>query len=161
MISESGSDVSLDEIARRAGVGSGTLYRHFPTRYALLVAAYSGAAEEYAAVGHRLLSARQDGGALREWLLFLITRIAECRGLAAAALGTAGESAALSCTFHEDLQEAADVLLTDAWEHKTARSDLTAAELLTLANAIAGACETDPQDAERFLDLAYSGLAPR
>ncbi|ALJ18429.1 TetR/AcrR family transcriptional regulator [Microbacterium sp. No. 7] len=160
-IGQNGTDIAMDDIARRAGVGSGTLYRHFPTRHALLVAAYSGVAEEYAEVGRRLLAEYRDGRALRAWLSFLASSIAECRGLAIAALTTGTESTTPTCAFHEELQKTAAFLLADAREHGKARPDITAADLLTLANAIAGACEADPKATERLLDLAYAGVAPR
>lgn len=160
-IGEHGPDIALDDVARRAGVGSGTLYRHFPTKHALVVAAYAGAAEEYAAAGRRLLAQHHGGRALHEWLRLLVSSVAECRGLGAAALATVTDNSTHICTFHEQLHETADLLLADARQHDTARPDISATELLTLANAIASACEGEAQVAERLFHLAYTGISSR
>ena len=65
-------DVSLEEIARRAGVGIGTLYRHFPTRQALLEAVYRDQVELLSARAEELLKAESPGDALADWLRVLM-----------------------------------------------------------------------------------------
>src|SRR5687767_9418019 len=65
---EYGAEASLDDIARRAGVGSGTLYRHFPTRLSLMEAAYRAGVEQLCARGEQLRDAEVAGEALIEWL---------------------------------------------------------------------------------------------
>src|SRR5687767_12489757 len=65
---EFGADASLDEIARRAGVASGTLYRHFPTRLDLIEAVLAGQIAELVDLGRRLLSAEDELDALSTWL---------------------------------------------------------------------------------------------
>src|SRR3954454_21665376 len=66
-----GADASLDAIARRAGVGSGTLYRHFPTREALIKAVYWARVEQVCARGAELRAAGDPVAALAEWLRLL------------------------------------------------------------------------------------------
>jgi AcrR family transcriptional regulator len=65
---DQGADVSLDEIARRAGVGIGTLYRHFPTRDVIVEAVYRREVEKLAGSAPRLLGSLSLGEALREWM---------------------------------------------------------------------------------------------
>src|SRR5206468_1197163 len=65
---ERGADASLDDVARRAGVGPGTLYRHFPTRFALMEAVYRDGVEALCAEAYDLLSSSAPGDALASWL---------------------------------------------------------------------------------------------
>jgi len=161
-LTEHGPDAPLDDIARRAGVGNATLYRHFPTRHALLVAVYSHEVESLAETGRQLLGSAADGQALRAWLRILIAHISARRGLATAALSTAaGDSAHLVSSWHGTLEATIAELLADAREHRTARQDVEPSELLTLAIAIASATETAPGTGERLVGLVFDGVAPR
>lgn len=78
---EHGEGASLDDIAKRAGVGSGTLYRHFPTRQALLEAAYVDRVEGFARRADELAEALPPGEALAEWLYELCVGTIQVRGL--------------------------------------------------------------------------------
>src|SRR4029077_8649104 len=69
---EKGSGASLDEIARIAGVGAGTLYRHFPTRDALVTAVYRNETEQLVVAATRLAETHPPVMALREWLLLFV-----------------------------------------------------------------------------------------
>jgi len=71
-----GADTSMEEIARTAGVGIGTLYRHFPTRDAVIEAVYRREVEQLAAAATRLLDSHAPGEALHEWLRLLVDYIA-------------------------------------------------------------------------------------
>jgi len=155
---EQGVDVAIDEIARRAGVGNATLYRHFPTRRDLIVAVY---ADEVAALngqGAALLGSDDPGGALQEWLLAFIAHVATKRDLALAVPevpeGEGDERTALFARWHESMHATAAPLLARAQHAGAVRADLAVAELLALANgiALAGA------DPERLLTLIREGL---
>ncbi|MBO2450664.1 TetR/AcrR family transcriptional regulator [Actinomadura barringtoniae] len=154
---EQGVDVPIDEIARRAGVGNATLYRHFPTRRDLIVAVY---ADEVAALngqGAALLGSDDPGGALYEWLLAFITHVAAKRDLALAVPDDEDEGderTALFARWHESMHMTAGPLLARARHAGAVRTDVTVAELLALANGIALA-GTDP---ERLLTLVREGL---
>jgi AcrR family transcriptional regulator len=74
-----GAASSLDEIARQAGIGPGTLYRHFPTRNALIEAVYRSEVEKLAAAEQRFAATMPRLEALRAWLLFLIDHVSEKR----------------------------------------------------------------------------------
>jgi AcrR family transcriptional regulator len=81
---ELGADVSLDEIARRAGVGIGTLYRHFPTRDAIIEAVYRREVEQLAGSAARLLASLPPGEALHEWMRLFVDYIATKKVMASA-----------------------------------------------------------------------------
>ncbi|HEY4921357.1 MAG TPA: TetR/AcrR family transcriptional regulator, partial [Xanthobacteraceae bacterium] len=78
---EKGSGASLDEIARIAGVGAGTLYRHFPTRDALVAAVYRNETEQLVAAADRLAKTHPPVTALRDWLLLFVDYIATKHGM--------------------------------------------------------------------------------
>src|SRR5713101_3369404 len=84
-------DVSLEEIARRAGVGIGTLYRHFPTRQALLEAVYRGQVEALRATEVELLGSDSPGEALATWLRALAAFSSTKHSLTSALLATFGK----------------------------------------------------------------------
>jgi AcrR family transcriptional regulator len=88
---ERGADVALEEIARRAGVGIGTLYRHFPTRHALLAGVYRREVKQLAAAADRLLAERPPGEALEAWLGQLVDYMATKRVIAPALQAAPGE----------------------------------------------------------------------
>jgi AcrR family transcriptional regulator len=74
-----GAETTLDDIARQAGVGSGTLYRHFPTRDALIEAVYGSAVEKLVAAGHSFAATKPPLDALRDWMLLFIDHVADKR----------------------------------------------------------------------------------
>src|SRR3984885_9860842 len=74
--SRSGADASLDDIAKQAGVGAGTLYRHFPTRDALIEAVYRSEVEKLAAAERKFTEAMPPVDALRTWMLLFVDHIA-------------------------------------------------------------------------------------
>ncbi len=78
---ERGAEASLDDIARRAGVGSGTLYRHFPTRQALLEAVYRDQVEELCSQARELLASPSPGDAFATWLRAMASYMTTKRGL--------------------------------------------------------------------------------
>ena len=80
---EVGADVSLEEIARRAGVGIGTLYRHFPTRDAIVEAVYRREVEQLADAATRLIGSMPPGEALHEWMRLFVDYIATKKLIAA------------------------------------------------------------------------------
>jgi AcrR family transcriptional regulator len=155
---EQGHDVALDEIARRAGVGNATLYRHFPTRGDLLIAVYSQEVEELAGRGTDLLTAPDAAAALLAWLDDFVVHVATKRALAlAAAAGATGERSALFAAWHRSMISTAGALLGRAQREAGVEADIAVTDLLALANgaALAGA---DITQAHRLLRLAWHGL---
>ncbi|MFC4332395.1 TetR/AcrR family transcriptional regulator [Streptomyces andamanensis] len=159
---EHGENASLDDIAKRAGVGSGTLYRHFPNRQALLEAAFVGRVEAIAARADELAERLAPGEALSQWLYELCAWTIEARGLKAL-LGSAvtdGSTTAVTVC-GTSLMGAAARLVEAARRAGTLRADLEPVELLRLAHGVATAAElADGQGAHlrRYLTLLLEGL---
>src|SRR3954471_10509934 len=101
---EFGVDASLDEIARRAGVASGTLYRHFPSRLDLIEAVLAEQIAELIGLGRGLLTAEDEFDALSTWLRASLTHALTYRGLAAAAMNSElDRSNGLVSTWHTEM----------------------------------------------------------
>jgi AcrR family transcriptional regulator len=156
---EHGAEASLDDIARRAGVGSGTLYRHFPTRQALVEAVYRDQVEALCTRGYELLDTLPPDDALAAWLRALADYVTTKRGLATAMkaiMDDQGSQVFASCK--QALYAAARALLTRAQETGTVRADADVDDLLRLVHAIAVATEQAPDGGERLLSLVMDGL---
>jgi AcrR family transcriptional regulator len=153
-------DASLDEIARRAGVGIGTLYRHFPTRRALLEAVYRDQVEDICAGARDLAAAAPPVEALHQWLRALMTFGATKRNLAGSLMsGPEKSEVALSCSTM--VREAAGTLLAAAQRSGDIRPDVDATDLLRLSHAITLAAELPslhPDQAERLMKVMLDGL---
>ncbi|MER7932724.1 TetR/AcrR family transcriptional regulator [Streptomyces sp. NPDC094471] len=164
VFAEHGTDASLEDVARRAGVGIGTLYRHFPNRHALMSAVFEDAVNELLARAEELQSAPDPCRALLTWLHEVVTSTAAYRGLSRAlmSVSSAGPASALA-RCGTPMREAGEALLTRAREAGTVRADVRIADLLQLTHAIALAVEESPGDADltdRLLALALNGLKP-
>ncbi|HEX5113610.1 MAG TPA: helix-turn-helix domain-containing protein [Pseudonocardiaceae bacterium] len=150
---EFGVDASLDEIARRAGVASGTLYRHFPTRLDLVEVVLAERIAELVGRGRGLLTAEDEGDALATWLRAAITHAMTYRGLAAEALNSAQ-----AVTWHAELFEVGDALLARARRSGAVVADADAADVLAMVGGIAWAAQDSPARADRLLTLVLNGL---
>src|SRR5687767_10922940 len=136
-----GPDASLDEIAKRAGVGVGTLYRHFPTRLALQEAVVREHAEALAALAEELLASPSPGEALATWLRAELADSAKYHGLGAAMMnGLPAEEAARSPACRS-MNASAAALLARAQAAGVVRPDIDGPALLRLVHAIAVANE--------------------
>ena len=159
LFDERGPDVPLDEVARRAGVGNATLYRHYPTRGDLLTAVY---ADEIAALcdqGAALLREPAPGEAFFTWLQAFAVHVATRRTLAFAGTDSGGEPrTVLFARWHASLTSTAGKLLSNAQEAGAVRTDLTVDEVLALANAVA-VSETDVDRVQRLLGILCHGLS--
>ncbi|AWT42405.1 MULTISPECIES: TetR/AcrR family transcriptional regulator [Streptomyces] len=162
---EHGEGASLDDIAKRAGVGSGTLYRHFPTRQALLEAAYVDRIEAMAARADELAAQLPPSEALDEWLYEVCVGTVQVRGMKAL-LGSAvtdGSTAALTAC-GTSMKGAAARLVEAAQREGTLRADLEPVDLLRLAHGVATASElADPRGGQlrRYLSVLTDGLRPQ
>ncbi|MFI9839193.1 TetR/AcrR family transcriptional regulator [Nonomuraea sp. NPDC051941] len=163
-IAEQGAEASLEEIARRAGVGSATLHRHFPARQQLLEAVFRDKVEALCATAADLAGDPDAGHALVTWLGAVATHVVSNRGLAASLMrGAHDGDPALGATCHTMIVSAGDDLLTRARRANAVRADVAIVELLTLVNAICLAVEHEPDgaaQAHRLLDLALTGVGP-
>jgi AcrR family transcriptional regulator len=160
---DDGANAPLDDIARAAGVGSGTLYRHFPTRRALLEAVYRDNVARLCAEGDRLAATEPPAEALVDWLRGFVTVVSEKRGLAAA-LSDEGRAQSLFGECHAMINAAGSALLERAKDAGAVRAEVPLDDVLKMAKAFALAAETSPEGpalAERLLVLSMDGLRPR
>jgi AcrR family transcriptional regulator len=156
---ESGVDASLDEIARRAGVASGTLYRHFPTRMDLVEAVLAGQIAELAELGRGLLSADDEFDAVATWLRATLTHAQTYRGLSAAVMNSAlDRENDLVSTWHAELFDVGSALLSRARRSGVVVADADDADVLKMVGAIAWAAQDSSAQADRLLALLLNGL---
>src|SRR5450755_2385709 len=136
---QEGPEVTLDAIARRAGVGIGTLYRHFPTREALVEAAYRHGVENLCDAAQQLLtSEEQPDVALEMWMRDFVGYVATKRGLAATLkLDGADTHADLFAYVHDRIRGALKSLIDAAAATGRIRSDVEGADLM---RALGGIC---------------------
>lgn len=154
-------DAPLDDIARRAGVGNATMYRHFPTRRELIIAVYAEEVTELCARGQSLLAEDPPGDALFGWLQDFIAHVAAKRELALSITDDrAGQRSSLFDRWHHSMRTTASALLTRAQSAGAVRSDLDVSELLALANGIA-LTATDAAQAERLVLVVRQGTDTR
>ncbi|MGD6743669.1 TetR/AcrR family transcriptional regulator [Streptomyces sp. BH106] len=158
---EHGTGASLEEVARAAGVGIGTLYRHFPNRHALMSAVFEEAVNDLLARSRALLDAPQPCTALVTWLREIITHAGEYRGLSRALMSASQDASSALARCSDPMREAGQALLSRAQRAGAVRQDVSMADLLQLTNAIALAAEETPSDpglADRLLRLTLCGI---
>ncbi len=164
-IARAGAHVSLEEVARKAGVGSATLHRHFPTRWALLDAVFHGRVEVLCAQAAELEQAEDPAQALIDWLQQVAVYGATSRGLASALLvnvATTDSPSGSNCEVM--LGDAAERLLQRAQATGAVRAGVASCDLLILVNAVSLATEQHPDaatEAARLTALALDGIWPR
>src|SRR5215470_10629473 len=160
---ELGTEASLEEIARRAGVGIGTLYRNFPTRQALLEAVYIDQVESLSARAGELLRAESPADALAEWLRAMVRFSSTKRSMTTALLATLGTDSELLSSCVKEIKGAAESLLARAQQAGVVRPDADAKDLIRLVHAVNIATEKtpDPGQADRMLALILDGLRPQ
>jgi AcrR family transcriptional regulator len=158
---EQGTEVSLREVARRAGVGIGTLYRHFPTREALVEAALRQGFDNLRARAEELLTAPSPEQALISWMGALATGSTTYHGLPASLMAALRDERSQLYASCEAMRAAATRLLDRAQRAGQVRSDVSAVELFALVAGLAWAGQQTPGPDEltdRLLSLAMTGL---
>ncbi|HKR69586.1 MAG TPA: helix-turn-helix domain-containing protein [Streptosporangiaceae bacterium] len=154
-------DVSLEEIAKRAGVGIGTLYRHFPNRHALLEAVYREQVEALRARADELVATKPPAEALGTWLRDLVDFGRTKRMLTSAMLTTVSRDSEVMTSSSRIMRAAAADILTGAQEAGVVRADADPADLMRLVHAISMTTEwagDDNEQADRLLTLVLDGL---
>ena len=157
---EGGESTALEEIARRAGVGIGTLYRHFPTRQALLEALYVGEVEEVCRSAAELDGA-DPWEALTGWFERFIAYIGTKQALAAELLNYLDQDASLFQVCRTSLFEAGEPLLKRAQEARVVRPDVDIAEVIQMVVGIAKIPTAAPEQRQHILRIALDGLRYR
>jgi AcrR family transcriptional regulator len=158
----SGAGISLDDVARQAGVGAGTLYRHFPTRDALLEAVYRSEVEKLAAAEREFAETMPPIDALRAWMLLFVDYIA-AKQIIAPALNTmvGGPSKVFESTGRQ-IKEAIRALVKRAIESGEIRKDLDPLDLLRALVGVSNVASTPdwPQSARRLVQILIAGSRP-
>jgi AcrR family transcriptional regulator len=163
VIDEQGPDASLEEIARRAEVGVGTLYRHFPTRDDLLEAVFADQVHLLGAMARDLLDAPDPGDALRSWLWACLQSTRRKHSLGAAVMARAADPSCRTARDREAVMVGGQALLERAQTAGWARPDVTVRQAVTLVCGIALATDKahlppdDARNAECF-EIAVRGL---
>lgn len=157
-----GADASLDEIAKQSGVGAGTLYRHFPTRDALIEAVYRSEVEKLAAAGRSFAAAMPPIDALRSWMLLFIDYIAAKHIIAPALNSVVGGPSRLYEDSRNLIQAAMEELVKRAKGSGDLRRDLDASDLLRAVIGVSyvGSGHDWQQSARRLVDILIAGSRP-
>jgi AcrR family transcriptional regulator len=158
----SGADTRLDDIAKQAGVGPGTLYRHFPTREELLKAVYRNELEQLATAEQKLAETMPPVEALRAWLLLFVDAVAAKQIIAPALNTLVGDHKKVFEASYTQMHEAMRRLVKRAIKSGDIRKDLDAIDLLRALIGVANVA-TSPdwqQSARRLVDILIAGSRP-
>jgi AcrR family transcriptional regulator len=158
--SEVGMNVSLEEIARRAGVGIGTLYRHFPSREAVVEAVYRREVEQLVEAVPQLLKTSPAGEALHQWMHLFVNYIATKRMIAPSLGAAVRPTSAPHESPAELITRAISTLLKAAVRSGDVRKDINPSDLL---RALIGVSYGNPDpgweaSARRLIDILMDGL---
>jgi len=157
-----GADASLDDIAKRAGVGAGTLYRHFPKRDSLIEAVYQSEVEKLAAAARKFAETMTPIEALRSWMLLFVDHIAAKQIIAPALNSVAGGPTKMYQGSHDVIRGAIDSLVKRAIKRGDIRRDLEPFDLLRAligVSHIASGPEWQ-ESARRLVDILITGSRP-
>lgn len=157
-----GVEASLDDIAKQAGVGPGTLYRHFPTRDALIEAVYRSEVEKLAAAEHRFAETMSPVEALRAWMLLFVDHIAAKQIIAPALNSVVGGASKLYESSRALIQATVDALVKRAVKSGDIRKDIDPQDLLRpLIGVFYVELGSDgQQSARRLVDILIAGSRP-
>jgi AcrR family transcriptional regulator len=155
-----GASTSLEEIARRAEVGIGTLYRNFPNRQALLEAVYVDELEDLCRTAADLYEL-PPWEALIEWLHRFVAYFATKHALAQELMNYLDRDAALFQSCRTALYAAGEPLLRRAQEAHEVRTDTDLAEVIQMVGGIAKIATSEPGQIDHILDIALDGLRYR
>ena len=155
----SGADTSLDDVAKQAGVGPGTLYRHFPTREELLKAVYRNELENLATAEEKFAETMPPVEALRAWLLLFVDAVAAKQIIAPALNTLVGDHKKVFEASYAQMHEAIRRLVKRAVKSGDIRKDLDPMDLLRALVGVANVASSpdSQQSARRLVDILLSG----
>lgn len=160
ILAEKGARASLDEIARAAGVGIGTLYRHFPTRDYLVIAVYEAEIDKLVAAADDLRQASTPTEALREWIYLFIAFVATKYGMSDAIGSLVNGHGELYSASTERIRETITSLLTSAEAAGELRANLEPLDILRAVAGLRG--DSDGMEwqgaARRLTDILLTGM---
>jgi AcrR family transcriptional regulator len=158
----SGANISLDDVAKQAGIGAGTLYRHFPTRDVLLEAVYRTEVEKLAAAERRFAEAMPPIEALRAWMLLFVDYIAAKQIIAPALNTIVGGPSKLFEVTSAQIKGAIHALVARAIESGDIRPDLDPLDLLRALIGVSNVASVPDwaQSARRLVEILIIGSRP-
>lgn len=158
----SGANISLDDVARQAGIGAGTLYRHFPTRDALLEAVYRTEVGKLAAAEREFAAAMPPVEALRAWMRLFVDYIAAKQIIAPALNTIVGGPSKLFEATGVQVKGAIDALVKRAIKSGDIRADLDPLDLLRALVGVSNVASVPDwaQSAKRLVDILILGSRP-
>ncbi len=159
---QSGANASLDDIAKQAAVGPGTLYRHFPSREELLKAVYQAGTEKLAKAGQEFAETLPPVEALRAWMMLFVDYIAEKQIIAPALNALVGDPKKLFEASYAQIWEVVRALVKRAIKSGDIREDLDAIDLLRALVGVANIATTPEwqQSARKLVDILILGSRP-
>jgi len=157
-----GANASLDDIARQSGVGAGTLYRHFPTREALIEAVYRAEVEKLALAEKELSAKLSPVEALRAWMLLFVDYIATKQIIVPALNTMVGGASKLYEGSRAQVKGAIEALVTRAIKSGDIRKDLEPFDLLRALIGVSNVASTPEwqPSARRLVDILITGSRP-
>jgi AcrR family transcriptional regulator len=157
-----GAEASMDEIAKRAKIGPGTLYRHFPTRDDLLAAVYISEVEKLVEAQKKFSAELSAVEALRAWMLVFIDYIAAKKIIAPALNAMAGGPSQVFQQTNRLMEEAANALANRAVATRDLRPDVDPMDMLRAIYGVSTVGSTDdwPEKARRFVEILIQGSRP-
>jgi len=163
VFADKGSAASLEQIAREANVSIASLYRHFPTRDALISAVYRQEVDALIEAADRLGTDREPAAALREWLMQFVEFLDAKHGMAEAMDTLIGGPEDLYSKTPDRLASPITVLVTRAIEAGACKRDVEPLDLLRALSGVATirATEDWKRSAVRMVDLLLEGMSPK
>ncbi len=159
---EKGADAPLEDIARRAGVGIGTLYRHFPTRTDLQAAVFRSQVGAVCGEADALLETAPPGQAFGAWMRSLAGYLVTKRGLSHALIEAVGIESELISSCWMAMRQTTERLLANAQQAGVIRQDVDATDVMRLVHGVTVSTEKAPERADMLLSVLLDGLrAPR
>lgn len=157
---ERGAEAPLEDIAKRAGVGIGTLYRHFPTRDALLEAVYRREVETLCGQVAELRETREPLQALADWMRAFVVYVARKRGMAMALKAALGPDTTLFAESRDAIRESLRLLVGDAVASGDIRPDVEPMDLMQAMSGICMAADASggTEHTTRIVELLLDGL---
>jgi AcrR family transcriptional regulator len=160
-VTERGPDISLEEVARSAGVAIGTLYNHFPTRQDLLEAVFLEETNELRLYAEELANSPDPLAALIQWLRLQMAFAGRGRSMGAAVMSAKHVPGTRIATANAAMHQAGEVLLQRAQATKQIRQDVTIRDVVRLVYGIVMVNEhaADPDSVNRMFDLIIAGIS--
>jgi AcrR family transcriptional regulator len=158
---DKGADAPLEDIARRAGVGIGTLYRHFPSRLDLQAAVFRTQVRAICDQGDALTRTDSPGPAFASWARALAGYLVTKRGLSRTLIDAVGVESELITSCWTTMRETTERLLVNAQQAGVIRSDVTAMDVMRLIHGVAVSSEKDRDRTDHLLSITLDGLAAK